>query len=154
MLDQQETLAQYGTENLIADFLRAMFNGRCSGSDREILLARILPEHIHCSGFPEFNPKTRVEFSGFVNYLQDVFEQAEFSFELLLADDKTAIVRIHVRGNHHEEFMGLPASGGLLTFSFSIRFILHKNQIHEAWMDDKKVTLTTPKGVYQLKEPG
>lgn len=110
-------------------------------------------EEIKCWGFPEFSPKCREEYLGFFNYLGDVFDQMEFRIEHYLADVGQVLVNFRIQGIHHEEFMGLPATGCQLTFKARALFRLEDGVIKEVWMYNKRVSLKTAKGsVYQLQD--
>ncbi|MEN0036645.1 MAG: ester cyclase [Cellvibrio sp.] len=151
MLYPQEELLQRDNELLVKGFLDAIFSNQYPGHDRNGLFAQALSEQINCWGFPEFNPQNHLEFSGFLNYLHDVFRDSKYCIEPLLADDKNVFTRFHVQGQHSEEFMGLAASGGIIRFTAIGVFKIHNNRINEVLMYNKSVTLTTPKGsVYQL----
>lgn len=121
-----------------------------------VFLAQAVAEHIKCWGFPEFNPQNRDEYLGFFNYLSDVFNDMDFRIEQALADTDQVLVRFQIRGTHHEEFMGLPATGSDMTFSANALFRLDGGIIQEVWMYNKQVSIQTRKGmVYQLQaRPG
>lgn len=152
MLDQREKLLHHENEILITHFFTTIFKNQITGEDRKELLARRLAGQLICWGFPEFNPQNPIEFSGFLNYLLDVFEQPDININTLAADNLNVLINFHIQGDHHEEFMGLAASNGLLSLNTNILFKLNNNRVSEIWMYDKKVTLTTTKGnTYQLK---
>ena len=103
-------------------------------------------EQVKCWGFPEFNPANRDEYQGFFYYIADVFAEQEFSIEQMLVDDAQVQVRFRIKGKHHEEFMGLPATGGTLEFSATALFRLTAGLIGEVWMYNKNIVLQTTKG--------
>lgn len=112
---------------------------------------QLLAGQIRCWGFPEFDPSSPAEYQGFFNYLIDVFAQRQWSIEHLLASDSQVLVRFRISGFHHEEFMGLPATGAFLEFSSHILFRLRDGLIEESWMYKKSLRMTSKKGnVFEL----
>lgn len=103
-------------------------------------------EQVKCWGFPEFNPVNRDEYQGFFYYIADVFAEQEFSIEQILDDGAQVLVRFRISGKHHEEFMGLPATGGELEFTATALFRLDAGKIHEVWMYNRHILLQTSKG--------
>lgn len=144
MLNQHEK--QHPSALLITHFLATLFQSQIPPITKSELLAQTLAEELRCEGFPEFNPQNPIEFSGFLNYLLDVFQQPDVKIELLLTDNTKVLIHFQIQGNHHEEFMGLAPASGLLLFNTNILFKLQNNRISEVVMGDKKVTLTTNKG--------
>lgn len=127
-------------EQLVRAFLQAAHGIQIKHLDAYVA------EHVKCWGFPEFNPGNRDEYQGFFNYLADVFAAQTFSIEQLLADDTQVLVRFRISGKHHEEFMGLPATGGELEFTATALFRLDAGMIREVWMYNKHIVLQTAKG--------
>lgn len=153
MLCQQEESRHRDHEVVVKQFLDAIFSNQYPEQNKQALIAQCLSEHIRCNGFPEFNPQNRTEFSGFLNYLHDVFKQLTYCVEPLLFDSASVFTRFTIQGTHNEEFMGLAASGGTIRFTAVAFFKIHNNRIHEIVMYNKSVTLMTTKGhVYQLKK--
>jgi hypothetical protein len=151
MLDQQEKLLHHENEALITHFLTATFKNQITGQDKTELFSCTLTEPLTCRGFPEFNPQNPIEFSGFLNYLLDVFRQPNISIKTITAEDTKVLINFQIQGDHHEEFMGLAASNGLLLLNTDILFKFYKNRISEIWMYNKKVTLSTTNGnIYEL----
>lgn len=112
---------------------------------------QLLAPQIRCWGFPEFDPASRAEYRGFFNYLVDVFAQRQWTIDQLLASDSQVLVRFRISGIHHEEFMGLPATGAYLEFSSHILFRVRDGLIDESWMYKKSLRMTTKKGsVFEL----
>ncbi|WP_331344793.1 ester cyclase [Cellvibrio sp. UBA7661] len=112
---------------------------------------RFLSQQVRCWGFPEFDPSTPDEYQGFFNYLIDVFDQRQWSIEQLLASDAQVLVRFRMSGFHHEEFMGLPATGAFLEFSANLLFRVRDDLIEESWMYKKSLRMTSKKGsVFEL----
>ena len=131
----------------VADFLACAHEAPSTANPQSV------DKQIKCWGFPEFSPQNRDEYLGFFNYLGDVFAQMEFRIEQCLADMSQVLVKFHVQGIHHEEFMGLPATGCLLSFQARALFRLENRVIKEVWMYNKNVCLKTDKGtVYQLQD--
>ncbi len=129
-----------GNERLVREFLQAAHNTQVKNLDTYVA------EQVHCWGFPEFNPGNRDEYQGFFNYIADVFAAQTFTIEQLLADHTQVLVRFRVSGKHHEEFMGLPATGGELEFTATALFRLEAGMIREVWMYNKHIVLQTAKG--------
>lgn len=127
-------------ERLVREFLQAAHNNQVKNLDMYVA------EQVRCWGFPEFNPGNRDEYQGFFNYIADVFAAQTFNIEQLLADDAQVLVRFRVSGKHHEEFMGLPATGGELEFTATALFRLEDGVIREVWMYNKHIVLQTAKG--------
>jgi predicted ester cyclase len=127
-------------ERLVREFLQAAHSAQIKNLDAYVA------KKIKCWGFPEFNPGSRDEYQGFFNYIADVFAEQAFSVEQLLADDAQVLVRFCISGKHHEEFMGLPATGGELEFTATALFRLDAGMIHEVWMYNKHIVLQTAKG--------
>lgn len=130
----------WNNECLVREFLLAAHSNQAGD------LTAYVTEQVKCWGFPEFNPGNRNEYQGFFNYIADVFAQQVFTIEQLLADDSQVLVRFHIRGQHHEEFMGLPATQGELEFSATALFRLDAGMIREVWMYNKHIALQTAKG--------
>lgn len=130
----------HNNERLVRAFLQAAHSTQVKNLDAYVA------EQVKCWGFPEFNPGNRDEYQGFFNYIADVFAAQIFSIEQLLADDAQVLVRFRVSGKHHEEFMGLPASGGELEFTATALFRLEEGMICEVWMYNKHIVLHTTKG--------
>jgi steroid delta-isomerase-like uncharacterized protein len=127
-------------EQLVREFLQAAHSVQIKHLDAYVA------EQVKCWGFPEFNPGNRDEYQGFFNYIADVFAEQTFNIEQLLADDAQVLVRFRINGKHHEEFMGLPATGGELEFTATALFRLEAGMIHEVWMYNKHIVLQTAKG--------
>lgn len=127
-------------EQLVREFLQAAHCVQIKHLDAYVA------EQVKCWGFPEFNPGNRDEYQGFFNYIADVFAEQTFSIEQLLAYDAQVLVRFRINGKHHEEFMGLPATGGELEFTATALFRLEAGMIHEVWMYNKHIVLQTAKG--------
>lgn len=127
-------------ERLVKEFLRAAHITQHKD------LGNFVAPQVKCWGFPEFNPGNCDEYQGFFNYLADVFESQVFTIEQLLAADSQVLVRFRIQGKHHEEFMGLPASGGELEFTATALFRLDGQKISEVWMYNKHIALQTSKG--------
>lgn len=135
-------------ERLIKEFLRA------AHITQDKSLGHFVAAEVKCWGFPEFNPGNCDEYQGFFNYLADVFESQVFTIEQLLAGDSQVLVRFRIQGKHHEEFMGLPASGGELEFTATALFRLDGEKISEVWMYNKHIVLQTAKGYrYAISAP-
>lgn len=133
----------------LAAQVKQFLNGALSAPQSQ--LDNLLATQIHCWGFPEFDPTNRAEYQGFFNYLVDVFAQRQWSIEQLLASDSQVLVRFRISGYHHEEFMGLPATGAYLEFSSHILFRVRDGLIDESWMYKKSLRMTTKKGnVFEL----
>jgi predicted ester cyclase len=130
----------HNNERLVRAFLQAAHSTQIKNLDAYVA------EQVKCWGFPEFNPGNRDEYQGFFNYIADVFAAQIFSIEQLLADDAQVLVRFRVSGKHHEEFMGLPATGGELEFTATALFRLEAGMIREVWMYNKHIVLQTTKG--------
>ncbi|HTF97115.1 MAG TPA: ester cyclase [Cellvibrio sp.] len=124
--------------------VKQFINSALSGS--AVSLENVLAAHIRSWGFPEFDPASRAEYQGFFNYLIDVFAERQWSVEQLLASDSQVLVRFRISGYHHEEFMGLPATGAFLEFSSHILFRVRDGLITESWMYKKSLRMTTKKG--------
>lgn len=122
------------------EFLRGAFSGSAAHFERYV------GEQVRCWGFPEFNPECRHEYQGFFNLLLDVFDSATWSIEQLLTSDSEALVTFTIQGTHHEEFMGLPATGCLLTMRARLLLRVKAGRISESWMYGKSIQLTTAKG--------
>ncbi len=132
-------------ERLVREFLQAAHSIQIKNLDT--YLDAYVADQVKCWGFPEFNPGNRDEYQGFFNYIADVFAAQTFSIEqLLAADDAQVLVRFRVNGTHHEEFMGLPATGGQLEFTATTLFRLAEGVICEVWMYNKHTALQTAKG--------
>lgn len=127
-------------ERLVREFLQVAHGVQSKNLDAYVA------EKVKCWGFPEFNPGNRDEYQGFFNYIADVFTAQSFSIKQLLADDAQVLVRFRVSGQHHEEFMGLPATGGEIEFTATALFRLEKGMIREVWMYNKHMVLQTSKG--------
>ncbi len=127
-------------EQLVREFLQAAHSIQIKNLDAYVA------EQVKCWGFPEFNPGNRDEYQGFFNYIADVFAEQTFSIEKLLADDAQVLVRFRISGKHHEEFMGLPATGGELEFTATALFRVDAGMIREVWMYNKHIVLQTAKG--------
>lgn len=134
MFHHQQLAAQ------VQQFLNCALNGASQHVEN------LLAPRIRCWGFPDFDPTNRAEYQGFFNYLIDVFAQRQWRIEPLLASDSQVLVRFCITGLHHEEFMGLPATGAHLEFSANILFRLRDGAIEESWMYKKSLSLTTKKG--------
>ncbi|HSC67683.1 MAG TPA: ester cyclase [Cellvibrio sp.] len=134
-------------ELLVREFLQGAHSGQIKNLDFYVA------EQVKCWGFPEFNPANRDEYQGFFNYMTDVFAGQKFSITQLLADDTQVLVRFCLSGAHHEEFMGLPASGGDLEFIATALFRLEQRKIREVWMYNKQLQLQTRKGYRYLNCP-
>lgn len=133
----------------LATQVKQFLNSALSGSHSQ--LDKLLAEQIRCWGFPEFDPASRAEYQGFFNYLVDVFAQRQWSIDQLLTSDSQVLVRFRISGYHHEEFMGLPATGAYLEFSSHILFRVRDGLIDESWMYKKSLRMTTKKGsVFEL----
>ncbi|HEX7764048.1 MAG TPA: hypothetical protein VF433_10620 [Cellvibrio sp.] len=151
MLDQPENILHEKNELLVTRFLTSIFKHQITGQEKTALFSNTLMDTLSCQGFPEFNPQTSTELSGFLNYLLDVFRQPTISINTITADDTTVLIHFRIQGNHHEEFMGLTASCGKLLLTAHIRFTLRENKISEILMYNKHVSLTTNKGyTYEL----
>lgn len=124
----------------IREFLCGAFSGSAAHFERYV------GEQVRCWGFPEFNPECRHEYQGFFNLLLDVFAGAHWSIEQLLTSDSEALVSFTIRGVHHEEFMGLPATGCLLAMRARLLLRVNAGLISESWMYGKSIQLTTAKG--------
>jgi len=127
-------------ERLVREFLQAAHSVQIKNLDAYVAT------QVKCWGFPEFNPGNRDEYQGFFNYIADVFAAQTFIIEQLLTDDAQVLVRFRISGKHHEEFMGLPASGGELEFTATALFRLEAGMIREVWMYNKHIVLQTAKG--------
>lgn len=127
-------------ERLVREFLQAAHGVQSKNLDAYVA------EKVKCWGFPEFNPGDRDEYQGFFNYIADVFAEQAFTIEQLLTDDAQVLVRFRVSGQHHEEFMGLPATGGEIEFTATALFRLEEGMICEVWMYNKQMVLQTSKG--------
>jgi predicted ester cyclase len=146
-MSPQAIFQQQQNTQLVASFLTA------AHATPSVFMESIVDEQVKCWGFPEFNPHNRDEYIGFFNYLGDVFEQMDFRIEQCMADNSQALVRFCISGIHHEEFMGLPATGSQLTFSATALFRLENGMIKEVWMYNKHVSLKTSKGTtYRLQD--
>jgi predicted ester cyclase len=133
----------------LAAQVKHLFDSTLAGAHQST--NHLLAEQVHCWGFPEFDPSNRAEYQGFFNYLLDVFAQRQWAVEQLLASDSQVLVRFRISGIHHEEFMGLPATGALLEFSSHILFRLRDGLIDESWMYKKSLRMTSKKGhVFEL----
>ena len=133
----------------LATQVKQFLNSALSGSHNQF--DKLLANQIRCWGFPEFDPTNRAEYQGFFNYLVDVFEQRQWSIDQLLASDSQVLVRFRISGYHHEEFMGMPATGAYLEFSSHILFRVRDGLIDESWMYKKSLRMTTKKGsVFEL----
>ena len=117
-----------------------------------IALEAFLHAEPSCWGFPEFNPRTLGEYQGYFAFLADVFADAQFSIDRLIAENSQVLVHFSLEGIHREEFMGLAATRGKLKFSATQLFRLQQGVIHEVWMYNKAVTLTTKGMTYELKQ--
>ena len=138
----------YHHQHLAAQ-VKQFLNGALSGSHSQ--LDKLLAPQIRCWGFPEFDPTSCAEYQGFFNYLVDVFAQRQWSIDQLLASDSQVLVRFRISGYHHEEFMGMPATGAYLEFSSNILFRVRDGLIDESWMYKKSLRMTTKKGsVFEL----
>jgi predicted ester cyclase len=135
-------------ETRIRHFLSDAFSGSPQHFDRYVA------EQVHCWGFPEFNPGNRREYRAFFNFLLDVFSDTRWSIEQLLTSNSQVLVRLRIEGQHHEEFMGLPATGARLVMNLRVLFSLRDGVITETWMYGKRVTLATNKGQYFALQPG
>lgn len=131
----------------IRDFLQ----GALHGSDAHF--ARYVAESVSCWGFPEFNPVCRNEYQGFFNLLADVFANASFTVDQLLTSGSEALVSFSIIGIHHEEFLGLKATGCLLSMRGRLLMRLKEGRISQSWMYDKSVRLTTPTGLQFELQP-
>lgn len=134
-------------ERLVREFLQAAHQNQVKNLDAYVA------GQVKCWGFPEFNPGNRDEYQGFFNYIADVFAQQVFRIEQLLAEDRQVLVRFRISGTHHEEFMGLPATGGELEFTATALFRLDKGVIREVWMYNKHIVLHTTKGYSYSTQP-
>ena len=133
----------------LATQVKQFLNSALSGSHNQF--DKLLANQIRCWGFPEFDPTNRAEYQGFFNYLVDVFEQRQWSIDQLLASDSQVLVRFRISGYHHEEFMGMPATGAYLEFSSHILVRVRDGLIDESWMYKKSLRMTTKKGsVFEL----
>jgi predicted ester cyclase len=132
--------SHHHNEQLVREFLQAAHSIQIKNVDAYVA------EQVKCWGFPEFNPGNRDEYQGFFNYIADVFAAQTFSIEQLLADDAQVLVRFRISGKHHEEFMGLPATGGELEFTATALFRVDAGMIREVWMYNKHIVLQTAKG--------
>lgn len=151
MLDQPENILHEKNELLVTRFLTSIFKHQVTGREKTALFSNTLMDRLSCQGFPEFNPQTSTELSGFLNYLLDVFRQPNISINTITADETTVLVHFCIQGHHHEEFMGLTASCGTLLLKAHIRFTLQENKISKILMYNKHVSLTTSKGyTYEL----
>lgn len=112
-----------------------------------------MSQHLRCLGFPEFNPEGSEEFSGFLNYLHDVFDQLDYKAGSLFSVGAYTVASVHIKGRHREEFMGLTATGGMLFLDTITLFKFKGKMISHIWMYKTKVTLITTKGnVFNLKK--
>lgn len=138
----------YHHQHLAAQ-VKQFLNSALSGSHSQF--DKLLAPQIRCWGFPEFDPTNRAEYQGFFNYLVDVFAQRQWSIDQLLTSDSQVLVRFRISGYHHEEFMGLTATGAYLEFSSHILFRVRDGLIDESWMYKKSLRMTTKKGsVFEL----
>ena len=129
----------------VSQFLNSALSASHSSTEN------FLAGQVRCWGFPEFDPSSPSEYQGFFNYLIDVFAEREWSIEQLLASDSQVLVRFRMNGVHHEEFMGLPATGAFLEFSANLLFRLRDGLIEESWMYKKSLRMTSKKGsVFEL----
>lgn len=128
----------------LAAQVQQLINGALSGSPQEV--EQLLASRIRCWGFPDFDPASRAEYQGFFNYLMDVFARREWTIDQLLASDSQVLVRFCIKGLHHEEFMGLPATGAELEFSANMLFRIREGLIEESWMYKKSLRVITRKG--------
>lgn len=126
--------------------IRHFLNGAFSGSTQHF--EQHVAEQVRCWGFPEFDPTCRSEYQGFFNFLLDVFNNVEWRIEQLLASDSEVLVCLHIEGIHHEEFMGLPATGCRLSMKTRLLFSLREGLITETWMYGKSIKLMTSKNKY------
>ena len=133
----------YHPQHLAAQ-VKNFLNGALKGSQTPV--ENLLATQVRCWGFPDFDPTNRAEYQGFFNYLMDVFAQRQWTVEQLLATDSQVLVRFCINGYHHEEFMGLPATGAYLEFSAHILFRVREGLIDESWMYKKSLRMTTKKG--------
>lgn len=108
---------------------------------------RYVSESVSCWGFPEFNPASRHEFKGFFNLLTDVFASASFTVDQLLTSGNEALASFSISGIHHEEFLGLKATGCLLSMRGRLLMRIKEGRINQSWMYDKSVQLITPAGL-------
>lgn len=109
-------------------------------------LESFVAPYVRSWGFPEFDAFNRGEYLGFFNYLIDVFAQRSWSVDTLLATDSQTLVRLSIRGYHHEEFMGLPATGAYLEFGSHLLVRVRDDLISESWMYKKSLRMMTKKG--------
>lgn len=138
----------YHRQHLAAQ-VRQFLNSALAGSHNQF--DQLLAAQVRCWGFPEFDPSDRAEYQGFFNYLVDVFAQRQWTIDHLLSGDSQVLVRFRINGYHHEEFMGLPATGAYLEFSSNILFRVREGLIDESWMYKKSLRMTTKKGsVFEL----
>lgn len=133
----------YHPQHLAAQ-VKNFLNGALTGSHTQV--ENLLAPQIRCWGFPDFDPTNRAEYQGFFNYIMDVFAQRQWTVEQLLASDSQVLVRFRISGYHHEEFMGLAATGAYLEFSAHILFRVREGLIDESWMYKKSLRMTTKKG--------
>lgn len=145
-LDQHQRLDHHQhLAALVNNFLNSALAGAHARSEK------LLAPRIRCWGFPEFDPSSRAEYQGFFNYLLDVFAGRDWTIEQLLASDSQVLVRLRISGHHHEEFMGLPATGAYLEFGANLLFRFRDDMIEESWMYKKSLRMTTKKGnVFEL----
>ena len=62
------------------------------------------------------------------------FPDMQSSEEDLIADGETVVVRRTMRGTHQGEFMGIPPTGGAVTFSGIWLAHLNDGRLHEQWV--------------------
>lgn len=137
----------WNNECLVREFLQTAHQTQVKNLDAYVA------GQVKCWGFPEFNPGNRDEYQGFFYYIADVFAQQVFRIEQLLAEDSQVLVRFRISGKHHEEFMGLPATGGELEFTATALFRLDEGVIREVWMYNKHIVLQTAKGYSYSTRP-
>lgn len=150
-MQEREKPKRHGNEAWIINILNKIFDQQIANARKIRLFTQVFNQQIKCHGFPEFNPQNHLELSGYLNYLLDVFNQPQIKITVIATYDSSVVINFRITGKHHEEFMGLAASNGLLQLNANIRFILRNNLISEIHMQDKKVRLTTCQGmVYEL----
>ncbi|WP_323816298.1 hypothetical protein [Cellvibrio sp. NN19] len=152
MLNQLNSIRSYANEVLIIQLLGTIFKDQITCKEKVDLMSNTMNEILICNGFPEFTPQNRLEFSGFINYLLDVFRRPKISINTIYADDTNVQIQFRIQGIHHEEFMGLMASEGRILLDAQISFRFHNEKISEITMQNIKVNLITQKGLlYELK---
>lgn len=105
---------------------------------------------VKCVGFAEYDPQNFEDFLGYFRFLADVFNNMKVEIDKVAMGEFGGSFNFVITGEHHEEFLGLAATGGDLHFSGSCLVHFKHRKISKIIMYKKSVVLTTASGSHFL----